>query len=288
MQKTNFNIDEYVDNFEKIIIFKTCTSIKNIYKSIENYLNSIKVLSKPFHTLTDEEIHSLNKFNKTFQINKTQIEKIITKPRIDGIRTRITKHVLNKVKERGIIKVFNHGAIVYKNKLPIRTCSSYVVDIKVLKSYFNDENVFNTKSDFYTKKQHKIIDKFILNYKKEPIIMNTKKSKKSQKIKTTKIQPNNDIPTEDIFEDQLIPRLQEFIDKKYISLKFAKTFLQRINKSFNHLHEANGGTCTEDLFTQISKTARKNIVGYIIKNYKEQLEEDDYKVYIETYKQLAN
>lgn len=232
MTDINFNIDEFVDNFEKVIIFKTCTTIKNIYKSIDNYYAAVKLLTKPYHTLTDSEIHIVNKFNDLFQLDKLTVEKIITKPRIDGKQICITKQVLNQIKERGNIKIFNHGTIRYKSGKNFSLLTKYTIDISVIKTYFNNENVFNTNSDFYTKKQHKLIDKFILNYKKEKPIMNTTKST-SKKLTKKPTHPENDII--DILPKdtttKFIDRLTEAEKNRLIGNDSANLLLQCIGEN---------------------------------------------------------
>lgn len=229
------HVDEYVDNFEKVIIYKTCTTIKNIYKSLDNYFAVLKLLTKPYHSLSESEIHAINKFNELFKLDKYTVEKIITKPRINGKRTCITKQVLNKVKERNIIKIFNHGTIRYNSGKTFKLFTKYTIDIKLLQSYFNNENVFNTNSNFYTKHQHKLIDKFILNYKKEKPTMNTKPNPK--KITKKPIHPENDIidsiplPMPKDTTTKFIDRLTEAERNRLIGNDTANLLLQCIGEN---------------------------------------------------------
>jgi hypothetical protein len=291
---TNLNdyINIAVDNFEKVIIFKFFNALKKYYdNSPEKYIQVTNLLSKTLKTPDDLKL--INQFNSLFQIDKLTIEKIITKPRINGIRTRITTKVLKIIEERGIIKRFNHRNINYKSGKSFTMCNAYIVDTNHIQNYFNNKNIANPSSDFYTKKQCKLITKFILeNNKSEDTIVknnlkeNNMKAKqpKQKTIKQKVVHPENDIqPSQP--KSNVINRLQEFIDKKYIGRDFAEKIYKTIYPKSNiKFKEPNGGVDNIELQKHLEQ--KFIILNAFINDYKNELTDEEKTYWIKEYKIL--
>lgn len=291
------NLNDYiniaVDNFEKVIIFKFFNALKKYYdNSPEKYIQVTNLLSKTVKTQDDLKL--INQFNSLFQIDKLTIEKIVTKPRINGIRTCITSKVLKIVEERGIIKRFNHRNINYKSGKSFRMCNAYVVDTNHLQKYFNNKNISNPSSDFYTKKQCKLIKKFILDYNKseDSIVANNFKSKennmktKQSKQKTIKqkiVTPENDIPDTTIDTTKRIKLVEQKCKESILS----KTMGERILKTFYGIkHTIKYSPIDEDLMKDENAISRYTILSKLLEKYSSRIDEDERKYFDKICKDL--
>lgn len=292
---TNLNdyINISVDNFEKVIIFKFFNALKKYYdNSPEKYIQVTNLLSKTIKTQDDLKL--INQFNSLFQIDKLTIEKIVTKPRINGIRTCITSKVLKIVEERGIIKRFNHRNINYKSGKSFRMCNAYVVDTNHLQKYFNNKNISNPSSDFYTQKQCKLIKKFILDYNKseDSIVANNFKSKennmktKQSKQKTIKqkiVTPENDIPDTTIDTTKRINLVEQKCKESILS----KTMGERILKTFYGIkHTIKYSPIDEDLMKDENAISRYTILSKLLEKYSSRIDEDERKYFDKICKDL--
>lgn len=291
------NLNDYiniaVDNFEKVIIFKFFNALKKYYdNSPEKYIQVTNLLSKTVKTQDDLKL--INQFNSLFQIDKLTIEKIVTKPRINGIRTCITSKVLKIVEERGIIKRFNHRNINYKSGKSFTMCNAYVVDTKHIQNYFNNKNISNPSSEFYTKKQCKLINKFILNYNKseDTIVANNFKLKennmktKHHKQKTVKqkiVTPENDIPDTTID----ITKKIKFVEKCCKANVLSKKMGERILKTFYGInHNIKYSPIDEDLMKDENAISRYTILSKLLEKYSSRIDEDERKYFEKIHKDL--
>jgi hypothetical protein len=282
------------DNFEKVIIFKTCQTIKKIYKTLDSYIAVTKLLTK--HVKTPDDLKLINQFNSLFQIDKNTVKKLITVPKINGKYTRITTEVLNLIKERGIIKRFNHRNINYKSGKPFTMCNVYIIDVKHIQNYYYNNNVFNTNSDFYSKKQHKLIDKFILNYNKseDTIVKNNFKKENNMKAKQPKqktvkqkvVHPENDIIDIDTTIDttKKIKLVEQCCKENVLSKKMGEHIL----KTFYGInHTIKYSPINEDLMKTENSKMRLKILTNLLKKYRSQIDEDEYKYFEKLCKDLC-
>lgn len=291
------NLNDYiniaVDNFEKVIIFKFFNALKKYYdNSPEKYIQVTNLLSKTVKTQDDLKL--INQFNSLFQIDKLTIEKIVTKPRINGIRTCITSKVLKIVEERGIIKRFNHRNINYKSGKSFTMCNAYVVDLKHIQNYFNNKNISNPSSEFYTKKQCKLINKFILNYNKseDTIVTNNFNLKennmktKHHKQKTVKqkiVTPENDIQDTIIDNTKKINLIEKCCKANVLSKKMG----ERILKTFFGInHTIKYSPIDEDLSKVENAISRYTILSKLLEKYSSRIDEDEHKYFEKIHKDL--
>jgi hypothetical protein len=293
---TNLNdyINIAVDNFEKVIIFKFFNALKKYYdNSPEKYIQVTNLLSKTIKTQDDLKL--INQFNSLFQIDKSTIEKIVTKPRINNIRTCITSKVLKLVEEHGIIKRFNHRNINYKSGKSFTMCNAYVVDTKHIQNYFNNKNISNPSSEFYTKKQCKLITKFILEYNKsEDIIVTNNFILKENNMKTKRSKRKNDkqkiVTPENDIQDTIIDNTKKInlVEKCCKANVLSKKMGEHILKTFYGInHTIKYSPINEDLMKTENSKMRLKILTNLLKKYRSQIDEDEYKYFEKLCKDLC-
>lgn len=251
-------IENSSKRFVKIIILKTIYNIEKHYnKSIAEYLKAVTLIHK--RNLTTEENKQFAKFVTLFNLDCATVEKLIGRP--SGIK-RITKDVINFCVNNGDIEILNACNINYSSGKSFTHNRCYYLPVKLAEKYLNNKDVLNTNSSFYTKKEHKLIDKYIFKYNNKAVEEVSEKEISQKKVchnkpvqkeisqKNTQpatsskpaiskpalitkkeiMKKNNDIIDEQdvlssdsvIVQTNLRQYLQEYIDKGYITKKFGK------------------------------------------------------------------
>lgn len=154
-------VKEAIDNFEKYIGFTTLDKIHKIYDAdISKYVEILDLIKSK----NENDFKKVNIFIQNFKIDSKYVQLIIGVPCIDGKYVRIAKFVLDEVERRGIIKCLNHRNLNYKSGKTFTCSNCYYLSATVAKKLINNKDAYNTNSSFYTKKQHKLIDKYYFKY----------------------------------------------------------------------------------------------------------------------------
>lgn len=154
-------VKEAIDNFEKYIGFTTLNKIHKIYDAdISKYVEILDLIKSK----NENDFKKVNIFIQNFKIDSKYVQLIIGVPCIDGKYVRIAKFVLDEVEKRGIIKCLNHRNLNYKSGKTFTCSNCYYLSAAAAKKLINNKDAYNTNSSFYTKKQHKLIDKYYFKY----------------------------------------------------------------------------------------------------------------------------
>lgn len=136
--------------------------------------------------------------------------------------------------------------IHYRSGKHFAVHSYFYIEWETLEELFNNEEIFDVKSSFYTDRQRKLIFKTVLNKSKEKIA----KKETTMKIQT----PENDIEFDEqpvkkhhigLTADQqkFIDKMQDWINEKALGISTARTMLKDIGKGnyAKQLEEPRGG-----------------------------------------------
>lgn len=107
----------------------------------------------------------MNNFIYNFQIKRYSIVTIIGTPLINGKYTRITDSVLDEVKNNGIINKINHRHITYPSGKSFTCNNCYYLVPEEAEKLMANKDAYNLNSNFYTKRQVKLILKYIFGIK---------------------------------------------------------------------------------------------------------------------------
>ena len=163
-------IDTYTNDrteiVEKVLTFHILNRIKKYYKTLDNYHSEKK---------------DVKKFNNIFHIESDIIDKLIGYPRDEnGKQVKVNQSVKYKLNKNGKVKILNHYKKTYKSGKSWNVLDRYILTDEYLATIWNNSSAFKCESSFYTKKEHELIDKYILGYDK-----NTKQtSSKKEETKT--------------------------------------------------------------------------------------------------------
>lgn len=164
--KDTRTLQERADDLEKVYTFSIVATAKKYYKTVDNFKTIYKKIVNGNAT-TEEQIDFCNRFGH----KPAEYRKILGQ--LNGKRVKIadvTQYFSNWFHYQ---RHFNKN---YKKSGKTYAVHGYwYIDFDVLKRYVNDNNILNTNSNFYSKRQHTYIDNIILKYKKENIM--TKKQK---------------------------------------------------------------------------------------------------------------
>lgn len=231
----NTKIESYIqdktETLEKVLTFHLLNSIKKYYGTVDNLKkadNKIKSDIKN-HTVSNKE---LSHFNNCFYVSPDKISKIVGKIKNEqGKQVRKTKQVLDNLIKRNNIKILPNYTLRYNSGKTFTVKTRYILDYKYLEKVWNNEEVWKNESSYYTKQEHKLIDKYILGYDK-----NTKHT--SSKKEETKTQ---------IDDDMEIMQLKEENEK-------LKLEIERIKKENEYLRSQNQENKTTTYNKQTSAT----------------------------------
>ena len=231
----NTKIEKYIQdktaNLEQVLTLHLLNSIKKYYGTVDNLKkadNKIKSDIKN-HTVSNKE---LSHFNNCFYVSPDKISKIVGIPRDEnGKKVRVTTQVLDNLIKRNNIKILPNYTLRYNSSKTFVVKTRYILDYEYIDKIWNNKEVWNNESSYYTKKEHELIDKYILGYDK-----NTKHT--SSKKEETKTQ---------IDDDMEIIQLKEENEK-------LKLEIERIKKENEYLRSQNQEKKTTTYNKQTSTT----------------------------------
>ena len=190
--KTN-DINQLVTDFTKVITYKIITTIRNHYGSLESFKTECNSQSNK----------SLARYNINFHVDSKILQALT--------RTSDGKRHLDEV-----LSMLNPKELVYKHKFDWKfksgkkfsKPSTFYIPFEQLEKLFALEDTelspFMTTTKFYTKTQHKMIDKYILGYRKprKEYDKDSDKFRKSVEARKTKaiakiVSKNSDSMTDD-------------------------------------------------------------------------------------------
>lgn len=170
------DIKELVEDFTQVITFKIILTIKNHYGSLESFKDSCRSNSNK----------ELARYNKNFHID-SKILQSLTRG-CDGKR-HLDEVLANLNPEKLVYK--HKFDWKYKNGKKFSKPSTFYIPFDELERLFALEDLedtpFNTKSSFYTKRQHRLIDKHILGLKKKKRKDYTKTDKFKKSVERRRI-----------------------------------------------------------------------------------------------------
>lgn len=230
------------DDIFKICCFYTLTRIKKYFGSLENYFNSDKP-TKSLYLSFGKSLNLTADKDKSFS----------------GIKSGLLQN-LSKIQNKKCLKeLLPLTGLIYHSKCDVKHKSGKIFSMRswleippdILRDLWANSKAFKSSSDFYTQRQHKLIDRYILykgsNMKKKEKEQLKKEcdegkhafsydylvkqiEKKERKAKKTKKTKKTDLPPiQDDIEPLIEDRFQEFIQKKYIGPNEAATLYKGLN-----------------------------------------------------------
>lgn len=175
----NTKIESYIqdktETLEKVLTFHLLNSIKKYYGTVDNLKkadNKIKSDIKN-HTVSNKE---LSHFNNCFYVSPDKISKIVGKIKNEqGKQVRKTKQVLDNLIKRNKIKILPNYTLRFNSGKTFVVKTRYILDYEYIDKVWDNKEVWNSESSYYTKKEHKLIDKYILGYDKNTKHISSKK-----------------------------------------------------------------------------------------------------------------
>lgn len=158
-------IETTAENFTKVIQFKILRTIQKNWTTLENFKRDWEYQS----THSDKNANRIFKLIwKSFNVDKKTIRSL-TQTKTGG---RQAKAVKASIDTKRLVFVGKKTA-TYKSGMKFETDSWFYIPFEELTRLWNiaeceGVNVFDPSSDFYTKEQHKLIDKYILKFDQKP------------------------------------------------------------------------------------------------------------------------
>ena len=183
----NTKIEKYIqdktETLEKVLTFHLLNSIKKYYGTVDNLKkadNKIKSDIKN-HTVSNKE---LSHFNNCFYVSPDKISKIVGIPRDEnGKKVRVTTQVLDNLIKRNNIKILPNYTLRFNSGKTFTVKTRYILDYVYLDKVWDNEEAWNNESSYYTKQEHKLIDKYILNYNKPKKTVNASNTETQETTK---------------------------------------------------------------------------------------------------------
>jgi hypothetical protein len=159
--KNNNEINEIIEDFIKVIQFRIITTIVNHYGDRTSDYN--KALNNFKSACNDKSNLALTRFNKNFHFDSKFLQSLT--------RDKKGKRHLDEV-----LSNLDNEKLVYKHKYSHRyesgkmfnKPSTFYIPFKELECLFSlansEQSPFKTDSGYYSKRQHKLIDKLIFRY----------------------------------------------------------------------------------------------------------------------------
>ena len=157
----NRTIQERACDLEKVVTFAIMSTIKNCYKSDVDGLK--RIYASIVNGTCSSEVQV--KFCSNFKcLTIAEYRKILGQIVIDGKRHWLS---INDVKQyfSKWLHYQRHFNKRYKSKKTFAVHGYWYIDFDVVERWINFDDVYNTKSNFYTKLQHLFIDAIILKGK---------------------------------------------------------------------------------------------------------------------------
>ena len=198
----NTTIDNLVDDFTKVITFKIITTIKNHYGSLAEF-------KKAYSSSSNKDI---KRFEKNFHIDSKVLQSLTRdskgKRHLDEVLARLDPELL----------IYKHKFDwKYKSGKKFSKLSTFYIPFEQLDRLFAledipEESPFCTKSAFYSQRQHKLIDKLVLNYGAKHRKTYTKSEKFVRSLEARKISRLVERNPDNITEEEASILLDSLID----------------------------------------------------------------------------
>ena len=201
-------IEERAGDLEKVITFSVVSTVKKYYRTVGQLKREFKAICEG----TASKLVVIN-FQKRFGLNsrfgchsKDEYHKILGSTYDNGKRqyvkiTDAVKHLPSWLHYQ------RHFTKHYKSGKHFSVSGYWYIDFEKLEELLEDPRVLDTTSDYYTQKQHNLIDKLVLGY-----------TKKEEDHTMDNIPPldNSDIPEDDELQSKVYPHLEAFVKASYI------------------------------------------------------------------------
>jgi len=157
----NNEINELIEDFTKVIQFRIITTIVNHYGNKSTDYNI--ALNNFKSACNDKSNHSLARFNKNFHFDSKFLQSL-TRDKKGG--RHLDEVLSNLDKNRLVYKhKYSHK---YASGKSFNKPSTFYIPFNELERLFNlaksEQTPFKTDSGYYSKRQHKLIDKLIFGY----------------------------------------------------------------------------------------------------------------------------
>lgn len=153
------NIDELVEDFTKVIQFKIITTIENHYGSLAEF-------KAEYERAASGNNQALKRYLTNFHFERKML-------------TALTRSSDGKKRLSVVLSKLDNKKLVHKGKCDIKykksgkkfsKPSTFYIPFEELDRLFSlkdtESTPFKTDSGYYTRNQHRLIDKFIFNYTK--------------------------------------------------------------------------------------------------------------------------
>lgn len=206
-RKDNRTLQERAEDLEKVYTFSIVVTAKKYYGTVDN-------LKKIYNKIVSGNVTSQEQvsFCNNFGHSRDEYRKILGK--LNG------KFVSISDVKPYFSKWFHYQRHFNKNYKSGKTYSVHgywYIDFDVLERWWDYEDVVVAKSDFYSERQHKLIDTLILK---------SKTAKKAKKHVEHMNEPNGQMPTiEDDVEPAIEP-IKPIADLKYVEPVVEKTVVE--------------------------------------------------------------
>ena len=203
-KQDNRNLQERACDLEKVVTFSIMTTIKKFYGTAENFKQIYKSIVNGTCS-SKVQVEFCSRFNC---LTIPEYRKILGQIEKSGKRYWIS---INDVKPF-FSKWFHyqrHFNKRYKSGKTFVVHGYWYIDFDVVERWMNFDDVFNTKSSFYTKLQHIFIDSIILKGK---TMTKKEKEKYEQDFKDGK----KSIPLEKIIKDE--QKKQQTLNKRRMTI----------------------------------------------------------------------
>lgn len=173
----NTTIDNLVDDFTKVITFKIITTIKNHYGSLAEFKKACSSSSNK----------DLKRFETNFHIDSKLLQSLTR----DNKGKRHLDEVLSRLDPQ-LLRYKHKFDWIYKSGKKFSKLSTFYIPFEQLDKLFAledipEESPFYTKSNFYSQRQHKLIDKLVFGYGTKPRKAYTKSEKFMKSVEARKI-----------------------------------------------------------------------------------------------------
>ena len=146
------DINQLVEDFTKVLTFKIVTTIKNFYHSLDEFKKE----------QNNKNLQTLARYCKNFHVDSSILQKLT--------RSKDGKRHLDEV-----LSSLDSSRLVYKHKFDgklrsgkkFSKLSTFYIPYKMLDVLFQNNDVFNAKSAYYTAHQTDLIFKHVLLSKNE-------------------------------------------------------------------------------------------------------------------------
>ena len=156
-QKDNRTIQERAQDLEKVLTFSILQSLRNHYDSLDDFQKTWKrIIGR--QASKEEGIT----FHKIFKHTKEEWNLVLGKVAGKNVSLEQVLPLMSNW-----IHFQKNFTIQYPSGKSYKVKSYWYIDFDVLDRWWDDKDILNCNSSFYTKKQHQLIDKVFLKYKEK-------------------------------------------------------------------------------------------------------------------------